>query len=144
MTNLEEKGNKPLSYLLLTVTRGFYALFIIITWLVRKAELIGSENFTWCVRPRDFAEIFISLKAPRGLPIHRLEVKYWFFVHPNINKTNRITENNIFLKKIFITVSTYFVTGPPMPPTSFTVSVNFRSMKQILKYACQSSKFLIV
>ena len=103
MTNLEEKGNKPLSYLLLTVTRGFYALFIIITWLVRKAELIGSENFTWCVRPRDFAEIFISLKAPRGLPIHRLEVKYWFFVHPNIKKTNRVKENNVFQQKNFVT-----------------------------------------
>ena len=45
--------------------------------------------------------ICISLKAPRGLPIHRLEVKYRFFVHLIINKTNRIKENNIFLKKIF-------------------------------------------
>ena len=42
-------------------------------------------------------EIFIPLKAPRGLPIHRLEVKYQFFVHPNINNTNQIKENNIFL-----------------------------------------------
>ena len=53
------------------------------------------------------------MKAPRGLPIRRLEVKYQFFVHPNINKTSRIKENNIFfLKKIFVTVLTYFVTGP--------------------------------
>ena len=55
-----------------------------------------SENIIWRVRPTDFAEIFISLKAPRGLPIHRLEVKSWFFVHPDINKTNRIKENKIF------------------------------------------------
>ena len=48
--------------------------------------------------PRDFAKVFVSLKAPRGLTIHRLEVKYQFFVHPNINKTNRIKENNSFLK----------------------------------------------
>ena len=55
----------------------------------------------WCVRLTDFAELFISLKAPRELSIHRLEVMYRFFVHPNINKTNRIRENNIFLKKAF-------------------------------------------
>ena len=55
----------------------------------------------WCVRPTGFAEVFISLKAPRGLPIHRLKVKYRFFVHPNINNRNRIRANKIFVKKKF-------------------------------------------
>ena len=53
------------------------------------------------VRPTDFAEICLSLKAPKGLPIHRIEVKYRFFVLPNVNQTNQIKEDNIFLKKIF-------------------------------------------
>ena len=81
------------------MTRGFYALFIVITWLgiSTLSQLIGSENFIWCVSPTDSAEIFISLKAAGGLSIHRLEVKYQFFVHPNINKTNWTKENNIFL-----------------------------------------------
>ena len=56
----------------------------------------------------DFAEVCISLKAPRGLPIHVIEVEYQFFVHPNINKTNRMKLNNIFL--FFVMMSTYFVT----------------------------------
>ena len=63
-----------------------------------------------CIRPTDFAKICISSKTPRGLPIHRLEVQHQFFVHANLNKTNRIKENNIFLKKV--TVLTYLVTGP--------------------------------
>ena len=41
------------------------------------------------------------MEALRGLLIYRLEVKYRFFVHPNINKTNRIKENKIFPKKTF-------------------------------------------
>ena len=60
----------------------------------------------------DFAKMSISLKAPRGLHIHRIEVKYRFIVHPNINKTDRTKENNIALKDFFLTVLTYFVTGP--------------------------------
>ena len=40
-------------------------------------------------------------KLPGRLPIHRIEVEYRFFVHPSINKTNRIKENNIFLKHLF-------------------------------------------
>ena len=45
------------------VTKGFHALFIVITWLgiSTLSQLIGSENFIWCVRPTDFAEIFTSL-----------------------------------------------------------------------------------
>ena len=88
---------------MLTVTRWFYALFIVITWLgiVTLSRLIGLENFIWCVRLTDFAEIFISLKAPRGFSINRQDVKYRFFVHPNITKTNRIKGNNIFVKKNF-------------------------------------------
>ena len=61
-----------------------------------NTELTGSETF-YDVRPTDFVETCLSLKAPNGLPIHRIEVQYRFFVHPNINKTNRIKENNIFL-----------------------------------------------
>ena len=57
----------------------------------------------------DFAEVCISLKAPRGLPIHVIEVEYQFFVHPNINKTNRMKLNNIFF--FFVMMLTYFVTG---------------------------------
>ena len=49
----------------------------------------------------DFAKMSISLKAPRGLHIHRIEVKYRFIVHPNINKTDRTKENNIVLKDFF-------------------------------------------
>ena len=49
-----------------------------------------------CIRPTDFAEICIPFKAPRGLPIHRIEGKYRFLVHPIINKTNQIKGNNIF------------------------------------------------
>ena len=49
----------------------------------------------------DFAKMSISLKAPRGLHIHRIEVKYRFIVHPNINKTDRTKENNIALKDFF-------------------------------------------
>ena len=74
-----------------------------------------TRNALYDVRPTDFAEICLSLKAPKGLPIHKIEVKYRFFVHPNINKTNRIKENNIFQKQFFfVTVLTYFVTvtGP--------------------------------
>ena len=37
-----------------------------------------------------YVEICISLKAPGGLPINRLEIKYRFFDRPNINKTSRI------------------------------------------------------
>ena len=45
------------------VTRGFQALFIVITWLgiSTSSQLIGSENFIWCVRPTDYAETFILL-----------------------------------------------------------------------------------
>ena len=53
-----------------------------------------------CIRPTDFAEICISFKAPRGLPIHKIEEKYRFLVQPNINKTNRI-KKKYFLKKSF-------------------------------------------
>ena len=66
--------------------------------------------------PRDFSWIenykLISLKAQRRLPIDSLEVKYQFFVHPNINKTNRIKENNVFFFLNFVTVLAYFLTDP--------------------------------
>ena len=63
------------------------------------AELIESENCIRCIRPKGFAEVFISLKAPKGLLIHRLKVKYRFFDHPDINNRNRIRENKIFVTK---------------------------------------------
>ena len=95
---------------MLTITREFCDLFIVMTWLgictLSRINRI-KKYYMMCT-----SEICISLKAPRGLPIQRLEVKYLFFVHPNINKTNRIKENNTFLKKIFAKVLTYFVTGP--------------------------------
>ena len=99
----KKKGNKLLSELLLTVTRGFYTLFIVITWLgiSMLSRINRIRNLWWCVCVTDFAEICISLKAPRGLPIHRIKVKYGIFVHPNISKTNQIKENNISLKIFF-------------------------------------------
>ena len=78
---------------MLTVTSWYYALFIVITWLgiSTLSQLIGLENFILCVRPTDFVEICIS-ESPRGLPIHRIEVKYQFFVHPNINKKAHVRQ----------------------------------------------------
>ena len=59
------------------VTRWFYALFTVIIWLgiSTLSQLIGLENFIWCLRRTDFAEIIIPFKAPSGFAIHRLEVK---------------------------------------------------------------------
>ena len=47
-----------------------------------------------------YVEICISLKAPGGLPINRLEVKYRFFDRSNINKMSRIIKKK-FLKNFF-------------------------------------------
>ena len=86
------------------IIRRFYALFIVITSLGISTSSRTNrirKFFMMCTCPTDFAEVFISLKAPRGLPIHRLEVNDRFFGHWNINKTNRIKENDIFLKNFF-------------------------------------------
>ena len=61
-----------------------------------------------------YVEICISLKAPGGLPINRLEVKYRFFDRPNINKMSRIIKKKISKKFFFVMVLTYFVTSPKL------------------------------